>query len=112
MADVRVVRGAHIVWDMNIVYDVLVDDGVVGSLPANGSFSYSVSPGSHRIQVRCLPEKEASNVVEIDVGPTQTAELTCSTRPGFAAFNSLLVGRLFHLKLQSVDPQQQSSDIG
>jgi hypothetical protein len=110
MPEVRVVRGAHIIWDMNIVYDVLVDGGVVGPLPANGSFSCSVSPGRHRIQVRCLPEKESSNVVEIDVAPTQTAELTCSTRPGAAAFNSLLVGRLFHLKLRSVDPGQQSVD--
>ncbi len=58
--------------------------------------------------MRFLPEKEASNVVENDVAPTQTAELACSTRPGSAAFNPLLLGRAFHLKLRSVDPGGQT----
>jgi hypothetical protein len=112
MSDIRIVRGAHVIVDMNIAYDVLVDDEVVGTLRANGSFSCAVAPGPHRVQVRFLPEKEASNVVEIEVAPTQTAELACSTRPGSAAFNPLLLGRAFHLKLRSVEPEGQTSSFG
>ena len=103
MSDIRIVRGAHVIVDMNLAYDVLVDDEMVGTLPANRSFTCTVAPGPHRVQVRFLPEKEASNVMEIDVAPTQTAELACSTRPGSTAFNPLLLGRAFHLKLRSVD---------
>ena len=109
MSDVRIVRGAHVIWDMNLAYDVLVDEHVVGTLRANDSFSCEVSPGNHRIQVKYEPEDEKSNVVEVNVGPSQTAELTCSTRPGLATFNPLLIGRLFHLKLRVIAPQGHTS---
>jgi hypothetical protein len=103
--DIRIARGPHVFWDMNLVYDVVVDDQVVGALWANRSFSCSVSSGHHRIQVKCNPENEMSNVVEVNLEPDHTTELACSTRPGMATFNPLLVGRLFHLRLQTTEPQ-------
>ena len=37
MSDIRIVRGAHVIVDMNLAYDALVDDEMVGTIPANRS---------------------------------------------------------------------------
>ncbi len=99
----RIVRGAHIIWDRNVAFEVLVDDEAVGAVRASGEINCSVKPGRHRVQVRSDADDARSNEVEIHVVAGEMAELACSTRPGFGFFNPLLVGRLFRPKIRPID---------
>jgi hypothetical protein len=96
-------------WTRNLAYDVVVDDQVVGTVRAKDPFSFSVSPGHHRIHVKYDPENERSNEVEVSVETTQTADFICWTRPGMATRNPLLIGRMFRLKLRAIEASNRTA---
>ncbi len=110
MPDIRIVRGVLGYWERNVIYDVVLDDEVVGALQARQSFTCRVAPGRHRIQVTSpVNEYRASNVVEIDLEPAHKAELECSIRSYSALFNPMLFKRLHHIRLRTIEPQSQTA---
>ena len=102
-SELRIVRGAHIIWDRNVALRVVVDGELMGTVAANSDFTCLTAPGHHRVQVREDAEDGKSNQVEVQIEAGEVAKLSCSTRPGFGFFKPLLVGRMFRPRLRAVE---------
>jgi hypothetical protein len=99
-------RGRHILIDKRATYEVLVDGQKFGNLPPEQSLEFPVAPGEHRVQVRF--DDTVSREVKVSLQPGERIDLACSTRPGGAWFNPLLLGRPLHLNLKPVDDQKNA----
>ena len=94
---VELYRANHGWVDRNKAFEVLVDGVAQASVYPRQHAEIRLQEGSHQIAVEF--EDQRSKPIEIEVVAGATKRLVCSSRPGAAWFNPLLMGRAITLKL-------------
>jgi hypothetical protein len=94
---VELYRSNHGWVDRNKPCEVLVDGVAQACVYPRQHAEVRLQEGSHQIAV--VFEDQRSKPIEIEVAAGATKRLVCSSRPGSAWFNPLLLGRAIRLKL-------------
>ena len=94
---VELYRANHGWVDRNKAFQVLVDGVTQASVYPRQHAEIRLQEGSHQIAVAF--EDQRSKPIDVEVLAGATKRLVCSSRPGAAWFNPLLLGRAIRLKL-------------
>lgn len=95
---VRLYRSNHGWVDRKLPFDVYVDGSQQATILPREFTDLRLPEGTHRIEVSCIDEGIAS--IEVAVVPERTKYLICSSRPGAAWFNPLLLGRWARVRIR------------
>jgi hypothetical protein len=83
---IQIYRAQGIWQDRNRLYKVLIDRQHVGSVAVDETAQFSVTPGTHTVQVKI--EFGGSKEVPVVLKPGQFAALACRGGKGFPPFNA------------------------